>query len=334
MKQSVKALGVDHCNRFFAGAHTFVHKVNSDLKSCRCGALAVAGLEHEELAAFNSELHILHVAIVFFKSFGRSYEFVVNGFVGLPEVVDGFGSADACNNVLALCVHEILAVEFLFAGGGVAGECNTGTAVVAHVAEYHALNVDRGAPIGGDIVHAAVDNCAGVIPAAENCLDSFEKLSHGFLREVKSLDLFKHGFVCFNDFLKVVGSKVGVKFAIVFFLCAVENLVELCFFNFHNDVGEHLNETAIAVICKTLVAGQVCKSNNGFVVQTEVEDRVHHAGHACTCAGTNGNEEGVFGAAEFFARLFFGNGKSCFYLLDDVIGDCAAVLIVTGAGFG
>ena len=54
-------------------------------------------------------------------------------------------------------------------------------------------------------------------------------------------------------------------------------------FNLHNYIGEHLNKPAIAVVSKTLVICESCKSSNGFIVKTKVEDSVHHAGHTCPC---------------------------------------------------
>src|SRR5208337_3245318 len=60
--------------------------------------------------------------------------------------------ADARHPVLALRVRQILAVDALFAGGGVAGEGDAGGAVIAQVAEHHRLDGDRGAPIVGDVV--------------------------------------------------------------------------------------------------------------------------------------------------------------------------------------
>ena len=55
-----------------------------------------------------------------------------------------------------------LAHEFLLAGGGITGECNTGTGVVIEVAEDHRHNVDGGTPGVRDIVVTTVNIGAGV----------------------------------------------------------------------------------------------------------------------------------------------------------------------------
>ena len=286
------------------------------------------------MTAFNGEFHILHVTIMLFEDVGNANELVVDLFVGLLEMVDGFGSTDTCNDILTLSIHKIFAEELLLAGRRVTGESNAGAAVIAHIAEYHALYVNSGAPACGNIVHAAIDDSTGVVPAAEYCLNGFEELSHGILGEIKALDFFEHHLVCRNDLLEVLGGELGIQLAVIFLLDAVENLVKMGFFNFHNDIGEHLDEAAVAVVCKALVIGELCHSNYGLIIKAEVEDGIHHTGHTCSCAGANGYEIGIFRAAELLADLCFGNCKSCFDLLDDFIGDHFAVLIVTGAGFG
>ena len=40
---------------------------------------------------------------------------------------------------------------------------------------------------------------------------------------------------------------------------------------------------------------------DGAVVESEVEDGVHHAGHALTAAGPDGDEQGVVRVAELLA---------------------------------
>ena len=49
--------------------------------------------------------------------------------------------SDTCNNVLALCVCQVFAIEFVFACGGVSCERYARSTVVAHVTEDHCLDV-------------------------------------------------------------------------------------------------------------------------------------------------------------------------------------------------
>ena len=157
VEKVVKLLGVDLEKGFFFGAEAFFYEVDGDLDGGLRRALAVTGLEHVELASFDGELHILHVAEVCFQVVGYSYELLVNLGIGFLEVVDCGRGADTGNDIFALGVHKVLAVELLLAGGGVTGEGNACARSVAHVAEHHRLYIDGGAPIVGDVVHGAVD---------------------------------------------------------------------------------------------------------------------------------------------------------------------------------
>ena len=57
------------------------------------------------------------------------------------------------------------------------------------VAEDHRLHVDGGAPVVGDLVHAAVDVGAGVVPGTEHGLDGLHELDLRIGREVLALFL-------------------------------------------------------------------------------------------------------------------------------------------------
>src|SRR3546814_8160870 len=58
-----------------------------------------------------------------------------------------FRSADARDHILALRVDQEFTVMRVVTGRGIAGERHPGRRGVAHVAEHHRLDVDRGAPI-------------------------------------------------------------------------------------------------------------------------------------------------------------------------------------------
>ena len=115
--------------------------------------------------------------------------------LGLARLVDGVGGADAGHHVLALGVDQPLAVELVLAGGRVAGEGDAGAGVVAHVAEHHGLDVDRGAPLVGDPLDAAVGDGALAVPALEHRADAAPELLHGVVGEVLAQDFLHLGLV-------------------------------------------------------------------------------------------------------------------------------------------
>ena len=78
-----RLLGLDHgtrpSSRSIMPSSTRSH---GDLQRGGGGALAVAGLEHVQLAVFNGELHVLHIAVVILQSVGRP---LTNCCIGLGD---------------------------------------------------------------------------------------------------------------------------------------------------------------------------------------------------------------------------------------------------------
>ena len=75
----------------------------------------------------------------------------------------------------------------------------------------------------------------------------------------------------------------------------VENLVKGLLLDLKHDVAVHLDEPAIAVPRESIVSGTRRESLDSRLVKTEVENRVHHAGHRELRAGTHRNEQGMLG---------------------------------------
>ena len=334
VQQAVKLLGLDLQNGLFLAQHAFVHQVHGDLEGRGRGALAVTGLEHVELAALDGVLHVLHVAVVGFQLAGDVDELLVHVGHLLLQVADGLGGTDAGHDVLALRIEQVFAVELLFTGGGVAGEGNAGAGGLAHVAKDHGLHVDGGAPVAGDVVHAAVVDGAGVVPAAEHGLHSFHQLRGGVLRELRAHVLVIDFLEARNDLLEVLGGQVAVELDVLLLLELVQNRLKLALGDLHNHVGEHGDETAVGVVGEVLVAGQPGQARHGAVVEAEVEDGVHHAGHGGAGAGTDGNKEGILLVAELLAGDLFGLGHGRKDLVHDVLSDHLAVGVIAGAGLG
>ena len=144
--------------RLFLANETFLDHIDRKAHGGEAGPLAVPRLQHPELAFLDGELNVLHVAIVLLQRLADLFELLVNGGHVLLELGDLLGGADAGNDILALGVDEVLAVEDVFARGRVAREGDAGAAVVAHVAEDHRADIGGRAPILREAVLAAVNN--------------------------------------------------------------------------------------------------------------------------------------------------------------------------------
>ncbi len=192
VQQLVERGGCDPVDRLLAADQPVLRHLDGDAERGGGGALARAGLQHVQRVLLDRELDVLHVAVVPLQRVAYPQQLgiglrqhhlhrqLVRPGAGLRHRLRG---AYAGDHVLALGVHQILAVEDVLAGGRVAGEADAGGAVGAHVAEHHGLDVHRRAPVGRDVVQAAVGVGARVHPGAEHRADRAPELLRGRLRE-------------------------------------------------------------------------------------------------------------------------------------------------------
>ena len=83
------------------------------------------------------------------------------------------------------------------------------------------------------------------------------------------------------------------------FLRLVERSLEGVRRHVHHDLAEHLDEPAVGVAREPHIAlGLLRETHHRPIVQSEVEDRVHHPGHRELRAGSDRDEERVVGIAE------------------------------------
>ena len=251
----------------------------------------------------------------------------------LSHLGDGHGGTDTGHHVLTLGVGQKLTEQLLLTSGGAAGEGNAGAAVVAHVAKGHHLHVDSGAPGVGDFIHAAVHIGAGVVPRTEHSLHSAHELLFGVRGEVGADLLLVLSFELLSQLFQIVGSELGVLGDAALFLHLVDELLKVLLAHFHNHVGVHLDESPIAVIGPAGVAGLFRHNLHDFLVEAQVQNGIHHAGHGSAGAGTDGNQQGVLLIAELLAGDLFHFADVLHNLCLDFVVDLTAVLIILGAGF-
>ena len=333
VQEHVEGLRVNLHERFLLGDHALVDEVACDLDRSGSRALAVTGLEHIELALFDGELHILHVMVVVLKNLADFLELLVDIGEDLCHLGNRHRRTDARDDVLALCVGEELAHQALFARCGVTRERDARAAVVAHVAERHHLHVDRGTPAVGNVVVHTVDVRTGVVPRTEDRLDRSKELLLGIVGEVGAELVLVLRLELVRKFLQVLCGQLDVLRDALLLLHLVDELLEVLLADLHDDVGEHLDESSVAVPSPTRVVRLLSDGVDDRLVEAEVEDGVHHAGHGSARARTDGDEQGIFLIAELLAA-------DLLHLLDvlhdlclDLGIDLPAVLVVLRAGF-
>ena len=345
MQELVELLRSDAHDGGLAGDATLLVHLDGDLERGERCALADAGLEHPELALLDGEFEVHHVGVVVLEDLEDVIELLASLLEtrGLGKVGDGLGVADA-GDVLALCVHQEVAVALVGAVGGVAGERDAGSRGVAHVAEDHALDVDCGAEVIGDLVLLAVEDGARGVPRSKDGLLSKTQLEVRVVREhglavnddlgvLHGVDVIGEDLLERDDeVLEVVGVELGVELRAALGLLGVDGILEELAIDAHDNAREHLDEAAIGVVAKAGVAGLLDEALDGVVVEAEVEDRVHHAGHGEGRAGANGDEQRVVLVAELLAHALLEVLAVGVNLVKDAVGPDVAGRRIGDAG--
>ena len=143
MQQLIELLRVYALYSFFLGDKAFLLHLDCDVQSCSSSTLTNTGLKHPKLTLFNGELDVAHITEMVFEDGEYLFELTTSLFKARSflELCNGAGVTNTGNNVFALCVNKVVAVEFLFAICGVTRKSNARSRSVALVAENHGLNV-------------------------------------------------------------------------------------------------------------------------------------------------------------------------------------------------
>ncbi len=301
---------------------TLVDQLDGDPEGGRGGALADPGLQHPELAALDGELDVAEVPVVGLERLHDRHQLVVRLLVELLQLGQRQGVADAGDDVLALGVGEVVAVDALGAGGGVAGEGDAGAGVLAEVAEHHAADVDRGAQVVRDALLAAVEPGPVAVPGVEDRVDGEVHLLARVLREGPAGLALDDALEHLDQLLQVRGVQVEVAGGALGVLGLVQGLLEQLAVDAQHGLAEHLDQAAVGVPGEALVAGLGDQADHRGVREADVQDGVHHAGHGELGARTHRYEQRVVGLAELLAHL----------LLERV--QVGADLLVQGGGLG
>ena len=346
MQQLIQRRRIDAGNGFLFRDETFACHVDSHFQCSLCGTLARARLEHPELALLHREFDVLHVAIMLFQYLEHARQFCVGfghrffhrsslGPCPLPrgkrQILRG---TDTRDDILSLRVYQEFAVIHVLAGRGIAGESDAGGGRVAHIAEHHRLHIDRRAPVTGDVVQATIDLRAVRLPRSEHCADRAPKLIVHILRE-RLFPLINHDLLIFGDQrLPVVSAQFRVECVAMIFLGDFEGFLERAMIEFQHHVGIHLNEAAIAVPREPRIARCVGQPLDRFVVEAEVQHRVHHARHRHARSRTDRYEQRIGRIAEDLARHAFDMGDAVGNFDAQAVGEFLPIDIIAGAHFG
>jgi hypothetical protein len=195
-----------------------------------------------------------------------------------------------------------------------------GGAGVAQVAKDHGLHIDGRAPALRNVVELAVDLGAVVVPAFEHRHHGAPELFPGVGRELAADARADQRLEAGHQLLQIGRVELGVELDALLGLEHVDDhLKGIVVFlahglQAHHHVAVHLHEAAVGVPGETFVAGLARQADHGLVVEPQVEDGVHHAGHRSPRAGTHRQQQRVVGIAKALAHLLLDEGQAITHL--------------------
>ncbi|CAB4822089.1 unannotated protein [freshwater metagenome] len=156
-----------------------------------------------------------------------------------------------------------------------------------------------------DLFTDAICDCPCAIPTFEDCFNCSTQLRFGLLRENFASFFFDNFEVLRAKFFENDRSQLGVIFDFGLFFGRLERMLKVMTFNTKNNASVHRDETTVRVISKTLIARDLGETLHALVIESEVEDRVHHAWHRELGTRANADEQRVVGIAKLTLHGLF-----------------------------
>ena len=112
-----------------------------------------------------------------------------------------------------------------------------------------------------------------------------------------------------------------------------QQILEFCMLHPQHDIAVHLDEATVAVIGEACISACRSQAFHAFVVQAEVQHRVHHARHRNSRAGAHGDQQRVGPVAELGADRRLDMRHTGFYRPGELFRIRMTMLVVMGADF-
>ncbi|OIQ74766.1 hypothetical protein GALL_435750 [mine drainage metagenome] len=292
--------------RTFFGDESLMKHFHRGAHHGACIHLAVAGLQAVQNAFFNGKFKVLNFVVMRLQALAQRDQLAVDVGHFVLHLGQRLGGADAGNHVFALGIDQILAIHHVLAGAGVAGETDTGARIVAHVAKNHGAHAHcRAIGLGfGHLELPAVVNGALAHPRAKYRRHRNLQLLKRILRERLAGMVRDDGQKFARQLLQMLGIEVQVRRRAVFALDGRHFLVKMFIVDVERNLAKKLDETAVGIISKTLVAGLADQARQRNIVETQVKNGVHHARHRHGRARAHRNQQRVLAVAKALAGFF------------------------------
>ena len=322
--------------------HALTQQVHSDLNHRWTCTLTVTSLQEPQFTFLYSKFHILHILVVVFQLSLESIKFCVDFWHSFfhrrilsnafffrdtsafsptlrTDLSNLLRSTDTSYYVFTLSVDQIFTVEQVFTVTSVAREANTCSRSVTHVTEYHCLYVNSSTPFSRNTFHLTIKDSTFVHPRIEYSADSTPQLFVCIVREVLTSLSLNSCLELSNEFLQVFNCQFVVQLHALSFLHFFDDSFEwidvFLVNRLHTQyyVTIHLNETTVWVPCETSVTSLTDNTSNNFIVQTKVQDSIHHTRHRSASTWTYRNQQRIFDITELWVHQSFNVCNSLFY---------------------
>ena len=117
------------------------------------------------------------------------------------------------------------------------------------------------------------------VPRVEHRLDSHRQLQVWILRKLSTSELDDHALVGGDERLQLTDGQVDVSGDMSADLRIIQGLLKVMSLKAENSLAEHLDESAIGIPRKALIARPLGQSQHAFVIEPDVQDGVHHPWH-------------------------------------------------------
>ena len=334
VQELVELGGVDPRHRLLARDQTLRDHVHRDAQRGGSRALSRPRLQQVQPSVLDGELDVLHLAVVLLEPANRVGQLGKCAREAIAHPLDRLGRADPGDDVLALGVEQELAPEAWLTRRGVAREQDAGAGRVPLVAEDHLDDVDGGAQIVGDPVGASVHLRPRRLPRVEHGPHGPLQLRPRVLREGSTGALAVHGLETADELLEVLRRQVDVLNRVARLLEPRQLLLEQAPLDSVDDLAVHLDQAAVGVEGEPPVSGRRREALDRVVVQTEVQDRVHHPGHRDRRAGAHRDQQRVGAIPEALGGALLERDQTRADLVLQSVGERPACLHVVGARLG
>ena len=319
--QSGQLFAADPTQGFIHVDQPFIDETHSELEGGLRGALAHSGLQHPQLATLDGELHITHVEVMALQGVHDLEQLVMGVLVDGLQGGQRQGIANPRDDVFALGIFQIVAIDALVAGCRVTGEGHARARASAQVAEDHRQHIHRSAKILGNLLLSAIEPGTVGVPRVEDRPDCQVELLTRVLRKISTGMDSDDRLVRRHQRLQRSHGELLILVHSLGQQLLPQSLGEVLRVNPQHGGAKHLQQPAIGVPSEARVCRHRRQALHGVIIETDVEDRLHHAGHGELRAGSDCKQQRVFGLTERLAHCGFTGGEVSADLLIETRGE-------------